>query len=231
VQVGGRGGLPHDLVSRAYSKRTCSMKMRNWLIVAAGGLALAAGAGAFVLTASSHEGFMHRMGAGHDHAGHGMMGARLDSATAADVDLIHELLDNHDLIKRIVEKLPNGIRTVTESDEPRVAKYIKDHVQRMRQRVSAGQEMGLPMESPALLAVYRNRDKIATKVETTDKGSIVVQTSADPDTVAILQEHAGEVSSLVRGGIHALHRAMMKNGGVMHGMHGLHHGRTTPDAR
>lgn len=201
------------------------MKKRNRLIASTVILALA-GAGIFAITASSHERgqatdrhSMHRMGAGHDHAGHGMMGGRMDSATAADVDLIHELLDNHDLIKRTVEKLPDGIRTVTESDDPRVAKYIKDHVQRMGQRVRAGQEMNLPMESPALLAIYKNRDKITTKVETTDKGAIVVQTSDDPATVAVLQEHAGEVSELVRGGMRALHTAMMKNGGMgmMHG--------------
>jgi hypothetical protein len=226
------------------------MKRRNRLIAAAGILALTAGAGTFAVTASSHERggqatdqrSMHRMGAGHDHAGHGMMGGRFDSATAADVDLIHELLDNHDLIRRTVEKLPDGIRTVTESDDPRMARYIKDHVQRMGQRVRAGQEMGLPMESPALLAIYRNRDKITTRVETTDKGAIVVQTSSDPAAVAVLQEHAGEVSNLVQGGMEALHTAMMKNGGMMHGMgmmhggmhgkmRGMQHGRTPPDAR
>ena len=217
------------------------MKWRNRLIAAAGVLALA-GAGTFVLTASSHERgqaadkrSMHRMGGGHDHAGHGMTGARLDKTTAADVDLIHELLDNHDLIRRTVEKLPDGIRTVTESDDPRIAKYIKDHVQGMGQRVRAGREMGLPMESPSLLAIYRNREKITTKVETTEKGAIVVQTSNDPAAVAALQEHAGEVSDLVRGGMQALHTAMMRNGGMtrggMHGKHGMQQGRTTPGAR
>jgi hypothetical protein len=211
------------------------MKMRNLLIATAGVLALA-GAGTFAFTASSNDGgrSMHRMGAGHDHGGHGMMGARRDSAMAGDVDLIHELLDNHDLIKRTVEKLPDGIRTVTESDDPRVAKYIKDHVQRMGQRVRAGQEMGLPMESPALRAIYKYRDKITTKTETTDKGVIVVQTSSDPAAVAVLQEHAGEVSELVRGGMQALHAAMMKNGGMgmMRGrLHGMMHGRAGPDAR
>jgi hypothetical protein len=201
------------------------MKKRNRLIAGAVALALA-GAGTFAITASSHDRgqvrdrhSMHRMGAGHDHAGHGMMGGSMNSATAGDVDLIHELLDNHDLIKRTVEKLSDGIRTVTESDDPRIAKYIKDHVQRMGERVRAGQEMNLPMESPALLAIYRNRDRITTKVQTTDRGAIVVQTSSDPAVVAVLQEHAGEVSELVRGGMRALHTAIMKNGGMdmMHG--------------
>ena len=206
------------------------MKRRNRLIAAVGVLALATASGLWAITASSHERgrasdqrSMHR---DHDHAGHGMMGAGFDAATAADVDLIHELLDNHELIRRTVEKLPDGIRTVTESDDSRIAKYIKDHVARMGQRVRAGQEMGLPMESPALLAIYKNRDKIETKVETTDKGAIVVQTSSDPATVAVLQKHASEVSELVGGGMRALHTAMMKNG--MHGkMHGMQHGGGT----
>jgi hypothetical protein len=204
------------------------MKMRN-LLYAVAGIASLAGAGAFVVTASSHEGgrSMSRTGAGHGHAGHGMMGGRFDPATAADVDLIHELLDNHDLIRRTVEKLPDGIRTVTESDDPRVAQYIKDHVQRMGQRVRAGQEMGLPMESPALLAIYKYRDRIATRAEVTDKGVTVVQTSSDPAAVAVLQEHAAEVSELVRGGMRALHTAMMRNGG----MHGMMHGRAGRDAK
>jgi hypothetical protein len=68
-------------------------------------------------------------------------------------------------------------------------------------------------------AIYRNKDKIKTTVETTDKGVIVVQTSADPGTVAVLQQHASEVSDLVRGGMAALHTAMMRNGG-MHGAGG-----------
>jgi hypothetical protein len=213
------------------------MKRRNKLI-AAGLLALAGGSGILAITASSHERgqagdhrSIHRMDA--RHAGHGMMGERADAATAGDVDLIHELLDNHDLIRRTVEKLPDGIRTVTESDDPRIAKYIKDHVERMGQRVRAGQEMGLPMESPALLAIYTNRDKITTKVETTAKGAIVVQTSRDPSAVVVLQEHAGEVSDLVRGGMRALRTAMMKNGGMgMHWkMHGMQPGRARPDAQ
>jgi hypothetical protein len=43
----------------------------------------------------------------------------------------------------------------------------------------------------------------------------VVQTSSDPDTVAVLQQHASEVSDLVKGGMAAMHAAMMKNGGGM----------------
>jgi hypothetical protein len=49
----------------------------------------------------------------------------------------------------------------------------------------------------------------------------VEQTSADSVTVVALQQHAAEVTELVRGGMAALHQAMMKNGGMMRrGMRG-----------
>ena len=163
---------------------------------------------------------------GHGMMGHGMMGAGPNSATAAEMGDIHELLDNHDRIRRTVVNLPNGIRTVTESDDPRIARIIKEHVASMGERVSAGKDPGLPIESPALRAIFKYKDKITTTVETTAKGSIVVQTSSDPEAVAVLQKHASEVSDLVRGGMPALHTAM-------HGrmLRGKQHEGGEPDER
>ena len=212
------------------------MKMRNKLIVTTAALALAIGVSTYAFKASSQEAgpgfgprFMHGMGhgAGSMGMGHGMRGAGSNSATVAEMDIIHELIANHDRINRTVTNLPDGIRTVTESDDPRIAGVIKEHVASMGERVSAGKDPGLPIESPALHAIFRNKDKIRTTVETTDKGIIVVQTSTDQETIASLQQHASEVSELVRGGMTAVHTAMMKNGGMMHdgGMHeGMHGG-------
>lgn len=45
----------------------------------------------------------------------GMMGG---NATAGERSDLHDLLFNHDRIKRTVTNLPDGIRTVTESDDP-----------------------------------------------------------------------------------------------------------------
>jgi hypothetical protein len=117
-----------------------------------------------------------------------------------------------------VTNLPNGIRTLTESDDAQVAGWIKTHAASMRGRVDAGDDPGLPIETPSLHAIFRDKDKIRTTMETTEKGVAVVQTSDDPDTVAALQTHAAEVSDLVKGGMAALHTAMMRNGGGM--MHG-----------
>jgi hypothetical protein len=70
--------------------------------------------------------------------GAGMMGARHDGATMAELGDIHELFVSHDRITRTVTNLRDGIRTVTESTDPRVARILKDHVISMGQRVESG---------------------------------------------------------------------------------------------
>lgn len=181
--------------------------------------------------------FMRHMGAGMMKGmGHGMMGH--DSATMAQMSVVHELFVNHDRITRTVTNLPDGVRTLTESEDPRIAQLIKDHVASMGQRVDAGNDPGLPIESQALHSIFENYDKIDTKVETTEKGVVVVQTSTDAPTVAALRQHASEVTDFVKDGMAAMRTAMMKNGGGMmrHGMHGgmmggVPHGGSVPDAR
>ena len=146
--------------------------------------------------------------------GMGMMGG---NATMGERSDIHDLFSNHDAIKRTVTNLPDGIRTVTESDDPEIAATIKKHVAEMGKRVEEGRDPGLPIESPALHSIFRDKDKIKTTYETTEKGVIVVQTSTDTTVVKALQDHAAEVSDLAQRGMVAAHEAMMKNGGGMMG--------------
>jgi hypothetical protein len=175
--------------------------------------------------------FMHG-GMGPRMGGHmgppGMMGMGHDAATMGQMRVIHELFANHERIRRSVTNLPDGIRTVTESDDPRIAELLKEHVASMRRRVDAGDDPHLPIESRALRSIFENYRKIRTTVETTEKGMIVVQTSEDSKVVADLQQHASEVTDFVRDGMLAMRQAMMKNmGGMMHGPmgHGMMHGR------
>jgi hypothetical protein len=139
------------------------------------------------------------------------------AATMAQMGDIHQLFMNHELITRTVTNLPDGIRTVTESKDPRIAQLLITHVVSMNQRVEAGDDPGLPIESEALRAIFKNHDKIHTTVEPTATGIVVIQTSTDPATVALLQQHASEVSTFVEEGMAAMHGAMMKNRGGMMG--------------
>ena len=170
--------------------------------------------------------------------GRGMMARQHDAATMAQMGDIHELFVNHDRITRTVTNLPNGIRTVTESADPRIAQLLKDHVASMRQRVDTGDDPGLPMESQALRSIFQNYDKIHTTIETSATGVVVIQTSTDQTTVAALQQHASEVTDFVKDGMAAIHKAMMKNGAGMmqRGMHGgmmgnMPKGKTVPEPR
>ena len=163
-------------------------------------------------------GMRGQMGPGMMGMGPGMMGG---SATMDERRDLHDLFLNHDRIKRTVTNLPDGIRTVTESDDSQVAQTIKKHVAEMGQRVEEGRDPGLPIETPALHAIFRHKDKIKTTYEVTGKGIIVIQTSTDATAVKALQDHAAEVTDLAQRGMVAAHEAMMKNGGGMMGR-GMH---------
>ena len=136
-----------------------------------------------------------------------------DAAFFPDMRLVHDLLQSHDRIERAVTNLPDGIRTVTESADPQVAQAIKAHVASMEQRLKDGREFN--MFSASLPVLFRSKDRIKTVVETTVKGSIVTQTSADATVVAALQAHAAEVSELARDGMAAMMRSAKASMGRM----------------
>lgn len=159
------------------------------------------------------RGIMRGMDHGTAAGGHGpMAGAvgmltRQDAGSSADMGLVHDLVMNHNKIKRTVTNLPDGIKTVTESDDPQVAQTIKAHVASMSQRLQDGREFNI--FSPTLPVLFENRDKIKSVVEVTEKGSVVTRTSTDAKVVAALQGHAAEVTELAQEGPVAMMRGMM----------------------
>jgi hypothetical protein len=210
--------------------------MSNRTVIGFGAAAVALAIGIYAFGARSEDQarfgphFMHH-GAegmmGHEAgAGAGMMGASHDSATMEQLQVIHLLFTSHDRIKRTVSNLPDGIRTVTESDDPEIARLLTTHVAAMMKRIEAGDDPGLPIESPALHAIFRDKDKVHTTTELTANGVVVVQTSEDPQMVVALQEHASQVSDFVAEGMAALHTAMMRrfSGPMPRGTPGMMHG-------
>ena len=134
---------------------------------------------------------------------------RQDAGSSADMSLVHELLMNAGKIQRTVTNLPDGIKTVTESDDRKVAQTIQTHVASMSQRLNDGREFNI--FSNTLPVLFQNRDKIQSTVEMTEKGAVVTRTSKDPKVVAALQGHAVEVTELAQGGMRAFHRNMMSH--------------------
>lgn len=156
------------------------------------------------------------MGQGRGHGpgagGRGPMGGptamltKQDANSATDMGVVMDLVHNNTKIKRTVTKLPDGIRTVTESDDPKIAQDIKVHVASMSGRLKDGREFNL--FSTTLPVIFDNAKNIKSVVEMTDRGVIVTRTSTDPKVVAALQAHASEVTELVQEGPTAFHRGM-----------------------
>ncbi|MGZ5093741.1 MAG: hypothetical protein ACXWCY_08040 [Burkholderiales bacterium] len=159
-------------------------------------------------------GMMHDMTPGANADGHGPMRGpvamltRQDAGSSADMGLVHELLVNHDQMRRTVTNLPDGIKTVTESDNPQVAQAIKAHVASMSQRLKDGREFNI--FSTTLPVLFANKDKIESTVTMTDRGAAVTQRSTDAKVVAALQGHAAEVTELGQEGMVAMRRGMMR---------------------
>ena len=182
------------------------------------GIAATLGLGFAIAAAFAHPGgmgpamMMHGMGRpmGGPMSGPMAGGAQHgDASFQDDMRLVHAMLLDHDKIKRTVTNLPDGIRTVTESEDPQVARAIKSHVASMEKRLGEGRIFNL--FSTTLPVLFENKDKISTVVQMTEKGSTVTQTSSDPKVVAALQAHAVEVSELARDGMAAMMRSAMAN--------------------
>ena len=185
------------------------------VIAVAAALALAAAA-VFAQSAGSGPGMEHKHGA----AGHGPMmrhGTGMgrgpvgllttqDANSAADMGIAMNLIHANTKITRTVTRLPDGIRTVTESDDPKMAQDIKAHVASMSDRLKDGREFNI--FSTTLPVIFDNAKNIKSAVEFTGKGAIVTRTSTDPKVVAALQAHADEVTGLVKEGPVAFHRGI-----------------------
>ena len=123
------------------------------------------------------------------------------------------MFNNFHLIDRTVENLPNGIRTVTNSTDEDVMAALVSHVVGMIDRVEDGRDPQIFIQSPTLDIFFLRGDRIATQIDVTDEGIVVVQTSDDPELVEALQVHAAEVTDMAERGMEAVHDAMMRRGG------------------
>lgn len=155
---------------------------------------------------AGHEAMMRQgMGPGMGRGPVGMLTTQ-DANSAADMAISMNLVHENTKIRRSVTKLPDGIKTVTESDDPKIAQDIKAHVASMSGRLKDGKEFNI--FSTTLPVIFDNAKNIKSTVEFTAKGAIVTRSSTDPKVVAALQGHAGEVTELVNEGPVAFHRGL-----------------------
>jgi hypothetical protein len=143
-------------------------------------------------------------------SGNGMMGGGSNgmmNVSQHDVRTYMEMFDHHREIRRTVSQLPNGIRTVTESDNPRIAMLLHEHVPSMYRHVSEGNEVRCMSDS--LPTMFRNAAQYNRHLQLTKTGVAVTETSGNPVVLAAIRRHAREVTGFVQEGMPALMHGMM----------------------
>jgi ubiquinone/menaquinone biosynthesis C-methylase UbiE/intracellular sulfur oxidation DsrE/DsrF family protein len=148
--------------------------------------------------ASADSATAHRPGYGRG------MGRGPGPEMRSDQDVFHFLLDHHAEIRRSVKRLDNGVETLTESDNKDVAAKIQEHVASMHGRIKEGR--GLRFWDELFVAIFKKHDQIRMKVEKTEKGVKVVETSDDKAVVLLIQAHADVVSQFVAQGFDEAHK-------------------------
>jgi intracellular sulfur oxidation DsrE/DsrF family protein len=127
-------------------------------------------------------------GPGHGH----------DARHDEDREVFQFLLTNHDKITRTVKELPDGVETLTESDDAEISDTIKEHVEWMEYRVKEAKP--IRMRDPLFAELFKHTDKIKMKHEETEKGVRVIETSDDPYVAKLIKAHAEAVSGFVKRG-------------------------------
>ena len=124
----------------------------------------------------------------------------------AFTEAIHALLTAHEKITREVTDIPNGIESVTTSDDPEVAALIRKHVKEMSERLENGQPVR--RWDPLFRELFVHYKKIKLEAIEVEGGIKVRETSDDPSVVLLIRQHAHKgVSEFVRDGFTRAHQA------------------------
>ncbi|MGV7307487.1 hypothetical protein PJM47_22105 [Mycobacterium kansasii] len=151
--------------------------------------------------------------------GGGFMGA-----DAVDMSHYMEMFNRHREITRVMEEIPGGVRTTTQSNSPELAAQLQAHVSSMYGHLDQGIQVRCMSQS--LPTLFRQANEYRREFIFTATGVIAEETADDPALTAAIRAHAQEVTSFVQQGMPAMMQQMM--GGDMMGpggMMGPHGGR------
>lgn len=129
-----------------------------------------------------------------------------------DREVWMQLLRNHDKIRRTLIHREEGdlgiVEAITESDDPAIAALIIDHARSMQMRMKAGARVRI--WDPVFRELFDRHELVELEVVVTEKGVRIVESSRDPETIALLRSHAMGVSDFVREGPEANRRETVR---------------------
>lgn len=122
----------------------------------------------------------------------------------ADMMTAHQLVMLHEKVTRTVKQLPDGVDTLTESEDPAVIAKIKEHVPAMYARLKENRP--IHQIDPLFVELFRYGKQIKSEVTMTNFGVRVIETSTDPYVVKLIKAHAKTVDELIKRGMPAMHQ-------------------------
>jgi len=137
-------------------------------------------------------------------------------ADSVDMSRYMEMFSRHREISRVVEEIPGGVRTTTESSSPELAAQLQAHVSSMYSHLDQGAEVRCMSQS--LPTLFRQANGYHRQFTLTATGVIAEEAADDPALTEAIRAHAREVTGFVQQGMPAMMQQMMGPGGMMGGM-------------
>jgi uncharacterized protein YdcH (DUF465 family) len=110
----------------------------------------------------------------------------------------HFLVTNHDRLERKVEEIPNGVRTVTTTDDPELLEPLREHVREMSAMLENGGH--LRKWDPLFAEIFENGESIQIEIEEIENGVLVTEVTDDEEVVKLIRAHARKVDQFVAQG-------------------------------
>ena len=150
--------------------------------------------------------------------GGGFMGA-----DPMDMSRYMEMFMRHNELNRVVQEIPGGVRTTTQSNSPELAAQLKAHVSSMYSHLDQGAEVSCMSQS--LPTLFRQASGYRRQLTFTPTGVIAEETADDPTLTEAIRAHAREVTGFVQQGMPGMMQPMMggccMTGGGMMGPGGM----------
>lgn len=114
----------------------------------------------------------------------------------------HALVFDHSSLKRTIEKLDNGVRTITTTTNAEMVPVLRRHPRDMAKLY--GQGGMVRAWDPLFRELAAVSDKVTMDVRDIEHGVEVICTSEDPEVVKLIQAHAEKVSDMAERGSPAM---------------------------
>ena len=119
-----------------------------------------------------------------------------------DMSRYMEMFMRHNEINRVVEDIPGGVRTTTESKSPALTAQLQAHVSSMYAHLDQGTEVNCMSQS--LPTLFRHASGYRRQLTFTPTGVIAEETANDPALTDAIRAHAREVTGFVQEGMPAM---------------------------